>query len=357
MKNGTILIVEDQETNRKLLCRLFRDEYDLLEAADGKEAIEQLEAHRNEISAVLLDLIMPNVDGFGVLEYMIRYDYMGIMPVVMITGDTSTESKEKAFSLGVSDVVEKPYDPFAIRKRIQNLIELWMHKNKLEALVEQQTEKIREQNRKIQEMNYHIVDTLGTVVEFRNLESSKHIERVREFTRALVKCVAMCYPEYHLTDDDVDSIGYASAMHDIGKIAIPDDILLKPARLSDDERAVMQSHTLRGAEIIEHVLELDESTDYMRYSLEIARSHHERYDGQGYPDGLVGEQIPLSAQIVSVADVYDALVSERVYKAAYSKEEAYNMILNGECGVFNPKLINCLGIIREEFEHISDEYK
>ncbi|MCR5716742.1 MAG: response regulator [Lachnospiraceae bacterium] len=355
MKNGTILIVEDQDTNRKLLCRLFQDEYEVLEAVDGEEAIHQLEEHRDEISAVLLDIIMPKVDGFGVMEYMIRYDYMEEMPVVMITGDTAMETKEKAFSLGASDVVDKPYDPFVIRKRIRNLIELWAHKNQLEDLVDQQTKKIQEQNRRIKEMNYHIIDTLGTVVEFRNLESSNHILRVRELTKVLIKTVAMCYPEFGLTDEDIDNISYASAMHDIGKIAIPDKILLKPARLTDEERQVMQSHTLHGAEIIEHVLSEEDSNDYMRYSLEIARSHHERYDGKGYPDGLVGDQIPLSAQVVSIADVYDALVSERVYKGAYTSDEAYRMILNGECGVFNPKLINCFRLVREDFERLTAE--
>jgi putative two-component system response regulator len=354
MKKGVILVAEDEETNRKLLCRLFRDDYDVLEAADGEETIALIESQKDRISAVLLDLIMPNLDGFGVMEYMQKKDIMKKMPVVLITMDTSNSSKEKAFALGVSDVVEKPYDSYVIRKRIQNLIDLWMHKNQLEKLVEQQTEKILEQNHKIKDMNYRIYETLGTVVEFRNLESNRHILRVRELTRILITCLGKCYPEYGLTGEEIDNISYASALHDIGKIAIPDNILLKPGRLTDEEYAVMKTHTLLGSEILERVTVV-QNTDFMKYCEEIVRSHHEKYDGKGYPDGLVGDQIPISAQVVSLADVYEALVSDRVYKAAYSFEESYYMILSGDCGVYNPKLINSFKIVRRDFEKLIEQ--
>ena len=354
MKKGTILIVEDQETNRKLLCRLFQDDYDVLEAADGVEATEQLTAHGEEIAAVLLDIVMPRMDGFGVMEYMRKRENISQIPIVMITGDTSNTTKDKAFTLGASDVIDKPYDPYVIRKRISNLVELWMHKSKLEKLVAEQTAQIQEQNRRFRDMNYRIIDTLGTVVEFRNLETSQHISRVREFTKILAKCVAECYPEYELTETTIENISYASTMHDIGKIAIPDRILLKPGRLTKEEIEVMKTHTLHGSEIIDQITAV-EDTEYMRLCREIARSHHEKYDGNGYPDGLVGDDIPIAAQIVSVADVYDALVSERVYKDAYTKGEAYGMILNGDCGIFNPKIINCFKIVRNDFEITADK--
>ena len=345
----TILIVEDQDTNRKLLKHLFRDKYDTMEAADGQEAIDALKNHIDEISIVLLDIVMPKIDGFGVLDYMTTHEMIDKVPVVLITGETSIESKDKAFTYGASDVVEKPYDANIIRKRIANLIDLWEHKRSLEKLIEEQNKKIQAQNAELRKVNYHIIDTLGSVAEFRNLDTFHHVIHIREFTRILAKCLAECYPEYKLSLTDIEQISYASALHDVGKIQIPDRILNKPGSLTDDEYEVMKGHTLYGSEIIEHIT-APSNHEYLKYSKEIARSHHERYDGSGYPDHLVGDDIPIAAQIVGMADVYDTLCDERLYKAAYTPNEAYTMIMNGDCGVFNPKLIMCLRIVHSQFD-------
>lgn len=219
----------------------------------------------------------------------------------------------------------------------------------LEELVALQTSVLQKQAQELRRMNERIIETMSSVVEFRNLESGDHVRRVKDFTRILAGYAAALYPEYHLKQEDVDVIAAAAAMHDVGKIAISDVILLKPGRLTEEEFAIMKTHTLKGCEIIEMLEDIQES-EYGRASYEICRHHHERYDGKGYPDGLEGEDIPIAAQIVSVADVYDALVSERCYKSAYTPAQAYDMIMRGECGQFSPKLLSCLEKAREELE-------
>lgn len=219
----------------------------------------------------------------------------------------------------------------------------------LEELVALQTSVLQKQAQELRRMNERIIETMSNVVEFRNLESGDHVRRVKDFTRILAGYVARLYPEYHLNEEDVDVITAAAAMHDVGKIAISDAVLLKPGRLTEEEFAVMKTHTIKGCEIIDMLGDIQEG-DYGRTSYQICRYHHERYDGKGYPEGLKGEEIPIAAQIVSVADVYDALVSERCYKSAYTPAEAYNMIMRGECGQFSPKLLVCLEKAREEFE-------
>lgn len=219
----------------------------------------------------------------------------------------------------------------------------------LEELVALQTSVLQKQAQELRRMNERIIETMSNVVEFRNLESGDHVRRVKDFTRILAGYAAKLYPEYHLNEEDVDVITAAAAMHDVGKIAISDAILLKPGRFTEEEFEVMKTHTVKGCEIIEMLGDVQES-EYVRISYQICRYHHERYDGRGYPEGLKGEEIPIAAQIVSVADVYDALVSERCYKQAYTPAEAYDMIMRGECGQFSPKLLVCLEKAREEFE-------
>lgn len=356
MKKKKILIVDDMEVNRVILSKMFREEYEILQAENGLEAIDIISKEAKDIQVILLDIIMPKMDGFGVLSYLNDHDYIKEIPVIFITGDTSTDSQKKGYDFGVSDIIVKPFDVNIVRKRVHNLVELYVHKNRLEEIVEDQTLKIKEQNRKIQEMNFHIIDTLGTIVEFRNLESGNHILRVREFTTILATEVEKCFPEYGLTDESVAIISYAAAMHDVGKIAIPDNILLKPGRLTKEEFEVMKSHSERGGDIIERITAVADP-EYLKYCYEIARHHHEKYDGKGYPDGLKGDNIPIAAQIVSIADVYDALVSDRIYKSAYSDEEAFSMILKGECGVFNPKLLKCFVATKDQFARKAAELK
>lgn len=355
-----VLIVDDMEMNREMLTMILQDEYPVMQAEDGQQAVELLEKYNEDIVVVLLDLIMPKLDGYGVLEYISGQEWSGKIPVLVISGESSVEVERKCFTLGVSDFVRKPFDNVMVKKRVRNVVDHYSYKNNLEAKVEMQTETLKRQYRLLQQQaetlrqnNRQIIDILGTVVENRDLESGEHIQRVKGFTRILAMKAMEAYPEYGLTPEKAEIIADASALHDVGKIAIPDSILLKPARLTADEFEYMKSHTTRGAELLKKIKGAwDES--YGRTTYEICRHHHERYDGKGYPDGLAGEDIPISAQLVSIADVYDALVSERIYKKAFSKEEAFHMIVNGECGVFSPKLLECFRKSRAEFEALAD---
>ncbi len=352
MVRNTILVVDDQEVNRAILGLAFEEYDQVLEAENGEVAIEILKEKNQNIVVVLLDIVMPVIDGFGVLEYMNRTGLIHSIPVVLITGasDNDNELKGKGYEMGASDFVQKPFELNIVRKRVQNLIELYLYKNNLEEQVDIQARELQKKNRHLQQLNYHIIDTLGAMVEFRNRESGDHIYRVREYTRILLKMLRQLYEEYHFSDEMIEQISMASAMHDVGKIAISDTILLKPGRLTAEEFEIMKEHTVKGGEIIRQISAVEDK-GFLSYCYEIARSHHERYDGRGYPDGLVGDEIPISAQVVSVADVYDALVSDRVYKKAYSKEKAFEMILGGECGQFNPKLMECFAKARTQMEY------
>ncbi len=352
----TLLVVDDMEINRDILENIFSDSYKIIKAENGIEAIAMLNKHKDNICAVLLDIVMPEMDGFGVLDFMHKNGIDKVIPTVLITGDTSNESKQKGYSMGVSDVIEKPFDSQIVNTRINNIVELYKHKNGLEQLVDEQTAKIKHQADKIRTTNKKLWDTLGAIVEFRNHESGMHIYRVREFTRVLLEAVAANYPEYGLTDELIDAMAFASVMHDVGKINISDTILLKPGRLTDEEFEIMKTHTTKGSEIIDAVCDTDDEL-YFKFGRQIARSHHERYDGRGYPDGLSGDDIPLAAQIVAIADVYDALVSRRVYKPPFTPAEAFRMITNGECGQFNPKILDSLKIARPKFEELAKKLK
>lgn len=357
---NTVLVVDDMEINREILQEILQDEYHVILAEDGKKAMDELEKYQDKISVVLLDLIMPEMDGFAVLEKMKKRKLITRVPVMVISGETSSEVESRCFDYGVSDFITKPFNEFIVQKRVKNIVNLFSYQNELEDKVEKQTEMLRKQNRilklqmeKLKENNVRIIDILGNVVESRNLESGEHIKRVKEFTRILGMQLMQDYPEYSLTEEKVQMIAEASALHDVGKIAIPDNVLLKPGRLTEVEFELMKSHTTRGCDILNNIEGIWED-DYRKISYDICRHHHERYDGKGYPDRLQGDDIPISAQIVSVADVYDALVSERVYKDAYSKEQAFHMIINGECGVFSPKLLESFRHSRREFETLVD---
>ncbi|MBO5055876.1 MAG: response regulator [Lachnospiraceae bacterium] len=362
MEKDTILIIEDMEINRLLLAEIFKDEYKILEAANGKEGIKLFVENFSSIAVVLIDLVMPVMDGFQVLELLSKKDLLSKVPFVMITGEDSVEYEKRGYEYGVVDYIKKPYHPDVVKQMVKNVIELFKYKNQLETLVKSQTAKLEAQNellkkqaQKLRKMNEMLIDSMSNIVEFRNLESGQHVKRIREFTKCLGKAVMQLYPEYGITPEKLEIIGQASSMHDIGKIVIPDSILLKPGRLTPDEFEIIKSHTTKGAEMVEELLHLDDE-EFYNYCYDIARHHHERYDGKGYPDGLKGEEIGIAAQIVSLADVYDALVSERVYKAAYSVDEAYRMILNGECGTFSPKLLKAFSAVKSEFEALAKKY-
>lgn len=358
-----ILVVDDMELNRELLQEMLEDEYEVLQAVDGEMAIEMLSKQHEEIAGVLLDLVMPGLDGFDVLRIMNKEGWIDRIPVMIISGESATEVEVRCFDYGVSDFIQKPFTEQIVKKRVSNIVNLFSYHNSLEKRVEQQTLELKNQNRilhaqteRLKENNTKIIDILGNVVESRNLESGEHIKRVRGFTRILGYQMMKDFPEYKLTPEIVDLIAEASALHDVGKIAIPDNILLKPGKLTEEEFEVMKSHTTRGCEILDGIEGIWEE-DYRRTSYDICRHHHERYDGRGYPDHLKGEEIPISAQIVSIADVYDALVSERVYKGAFSLEEASRMIIEGECGTFSPKLLESFQNARELFEKFTGKKK
>lgn len=350
MDKMQILIVDDEEVNREILKGLFQSEYDILEASNGLEATKQIENSHN-IVLILLDIVMPVMGGFDVLNYLKENDLLEKFPVILITGETVLDSEEQAYSFGVADVIHKPFYPHIVKRRAQNIIELYLNKHHMEERIKEQEIAIMEKEKKIREGNEFMIDALSSVVEFRNLETGDHIRRIKYFTRILLKYLVKYFPKYGLTQQQVDEISRAAALHDIGKIGIPDSILLKPARLTAEEYEVMKTHTTIGCDILEK-FQREQSDEFYQYCYEICRYHHERWDGNGYPDHLAGEEIPISAHIVAIADVYDALVSPRVYKDVYANNIAYDMILNGECGQFSPDVIECFMLAKEDFFNI-----
>lgn len=355
MDKQQILIVDDEEINRAVLNEMFREEYDILEAENGQDAIFQIENNHN-IVLILLDVVMPVMNGFEVLKYMKEQELLEEIPVILITGESVRDSEDEAYTYGVADVMHKPFYPHIVRRRSKNIIELYQNKHNMEVRLKEQEEAIMEKEKEILENNEFMIDALSSVVEFRSAETGEHIRRIKYFTRIMLKYLMKYFPKYGLTQDQVDEIARASALHDIGKIGIPDAILLKPGRLTPEEFEIMKTHTTIGCDILEK-LRGNQSAGFYQYCYDICRYHHERWDGNGYPDHLVGDQIPISAQIVAVADVYDALVSPRVYKSAYANNIAYDMIMNGECGQFSPDVLECFELAKVDFFNIVEVIK
>ena len=356
-----VLIIDDMELNRDMLSVILEGEYEIEVAEDGDLGIQKLKVNKDEIVGVLLDLNMPNKNGYDVLSFMQQEKMIDRIPVLIISAESSSEAENRCLSMGVSDFIRKPFDSATVQRRVRNVVELFLHRNALESKVTSQMRTLQRQNElleaqalKLRENNEKIIDVLGEIVEGRSLESGQHIKCVKVFTEILAKWVAKIYPEYHLTPEKIRIIVAASALHDIGKIAIADNVLLKPGKLTIEEFEYMKTHTTRGCEMLERITNVWDEV-YSKASYEICRHHHERYDGRGYPDGLKGEEIPISAQLVSIADVYDALVSKRVYKGAFSKDEAFQMIMKGDCGIFNPKLLECFHEAKAEFEALADK--
>lgn len=362
MKRDTVLIFEDNAIDRAILTELFQADYKILEADNGKSGLALLNSHYQSIAIVLLDYLMPVMDGFAVLERLKDKNILNKIPFIMITGEDSSEVEKRGYEYGIVSYVKKPYQPEVVKQVVSNAIGWFQYKMELEVVVRKQNESIRKQNgiliqqaKKLKHLNEILIDSLSNIVEFRNLESKQHIKRIREFTLCLGKSMMKLYPECGLTPEQLDQIGWASSLHDIGKIAIPDNIILKPGKLTDDEFELIESHTTKGAEIILHSVRLNDKTIF-DYAYDIARHHHEKYDGKGYPDGLKGDEISIAAQLVSLADVYDAHVSKRVYKAAYEPDKAYQMIMGGHSGAFSPQLLKAFEEVRAEFESILAQY-
>ena len=351
-----ILIVDDMKFNRQILQDILQDDYEFLEADNGRLALALIEKYHKDLVAVLLDIVMPEVDGMQVLKVMAKKGYMDRLPVLTITGEQDIHLVEQCFDYGIADFIKKPFEGKMIKKRVDKIVNLYMQKDEYQSKYEQQAVALRNQYKLLQDQaeklrrsNENMIDMLGTMVEYRNVESNDHILRIKNMTRILAENMMKEFPECGLTKNNINTIVSASALHDVGKIAIPDSILLKPGRLTSQEYDYMKSHTIQGEVIIKSISDFWEK-EYVRYSLEICRHHHERYDGGGYPDGLKGDDIPLSAQIVSLADVFDGLTGERIYKEALAPEEAFRMILRGDCGVFSPKLLECFRNMYRELE-------
>ena len=335
-----LLIIDDSKTNRELLKAMLDHEYNVVEAAGGPEGIEILKAGEYDFAAVLLDIIMPGMDGFSVMENMRADSRMKDIPVIMISTEDNNSTIRKAYDLGVADYISRPFDSRIVYRRVSNVVRLYAKQRRLLELV---TENIQQKEKN----NQMMIGILSHIVEFRNGESGLHVLHINQITQMLLDNLVKKTDKYNLTWHDRYLIATASALHDIGKIGIPEEILNKPGRLTNEEFNIMKKHTVIGEEILKE-LEMYQDEQLVQIAMEICRSHHERYDGRGYPDGLIGEAIPISAQVVSVADVYDALTSERVYKKAYSHEKAMQMIIEGECGSFNPMLLECLIEIQDK---------
>ncbi len=364
MPDRSILIVDDNEINRGILGEIFKDKFMILEAGNGIEAMQIIEKQSDKLSAILLDIVMPEMDGYQVLEAMVKKGNLNeTIPVLMITADTSTEAERTSYQKSAADVIHKPFDPVIVDKRVERTVELYNHKKHLETQVDDQTRVLKKQflylkkqEERLRNSNEKVIDTIAAIVEFRNLESSYHLKRIKGFVRILGLTALNNFPELGLTPHMLDVITQASAMHDIGKISVPDSILLKPGRLNNEEFELMKSHTTRGCEIIEMLRDVQDK-EFYEMCLDICRHHHERYDGGGYPDGLKGEENSIGAQLTAIADVYDALVSDRVYKSAYPMDKAFDMIKDGECGVFSNKILACFEFARPDMEKLVNDTK
>ena len=329
-----ILIVDDSDMNRALLDDILSENFEIIEAKNGMEAMAIMHEHNAEISLMLLDIVMPHMDGFEVLAMMNKQGWIQSTPVIMISSENGGAYIDRAYDLGAVDYINRPFDERTVRHRVMSNFLLAMRQSEMQDLLsDQMFEKEKD--------NSLMIEILSNIVEFRNGESGLHVLHVHAITETILKQLVKKTDKYELSDKDIRLIATASALHDIGKIAIPSEILNKPGRFTPEEYEIMKTHTTEGAGMLENIpFRKDEKL--VKISYEICRWHHERYDGDGYPDGLVGDEIPIAAQVVALADVYDALTSERVYKPVIPHEEAVDMILNGECGTFNPLLLECL---------------
>ena len=345
-KRQKILIVDDAKLNRDILKEILGDTYNYLEAENGNQAIEMI-GENIGIDLMLLDINMPQMNGFEVLEIMKRSQCIAETPVIMISSEDAVDTMRKAYELGITDYITRPFDSVIVKKRVQNTLGLYTNQKHLINVVYNQVYE-KEENNNI------MIRIMSNILGSRNSESREHILHIKTATEMMLRQLVKVTDDYPLTEADIALITTASSLHDIGKIRIPEEILNKPGRLTDEEFKIMKKHSELGAAIIKD-MDFPQDHPLVHTAWEICRWHHERWDGKGYPDGLKGEEIPISAQVVSIVDVYDALTSKRVYKPPYSHEKAVDMILNGECGKFNPDIIECLKNCHMELKDILDK--
>ena len=339
-KRQTILIVDDSKFNRDILKEILGEKYNYLEAENGNQAIQMI-GENIGIDLMLLDINMPQMNGFEVLEIMKRSQCIEETPVIMISSEESVDTMREAYEMGITDYITRPFDSVIVKKRVQNTLSLYANQNHLvNVVVDQIYEK--------EDNNNIMIRILSSILGSRNSESREHILHIKTATEMMLRQLIKITDVYHLTEADIALITTASSLHDIGKIYIPEEILNKPGRLTDEEFKIMKTHSELGADMIQD-MHLPQEKPLVHTAWEICRWHHERWDGKGYPDGLKGEEIPISAQVVSIADVYDALTSERCYKKAFDHDTAIKMILDGQCGQFNPILLKCLKELSPRF--------
>ncbi len=358
-----ILVADNAEMNKSILHEVFSPQYEILQTGNSEMTVKYLTQYRSEISIVLISENIARSFQRDVVQSLASQKFFDGIPVILILNHSDfVHARLQGIELPYSDVISSPVNPYVIQKRVANLVELYSHKTQLEQLIQKQTAKILSQNkalklqqRKINTINNDMLDTLSTVIEYRDVESGRHIHRIRKFTEVMLRALAERYPKYHMTEEKINLITSASSLHDIGKIAIPDSILLSPRRLNQSEFDIMKQHTIKGCELLNQ-LDFVKRNEYFSYCYDICRYHHEKFDGKGYPDGLIGHQIPIWAQVVSVADCYDALTSERPYKPAYSHETAVEMIRSGACGAFSEEMMDCFGAVLSDFKRLAAEY-
>lgn len=361
--SNKILVVDDLKFNRILLKNLLEGDYEIIEAENGQEALDIIADEKDNICAVMLDLSMPVMSGTEFLKIANKNNYIDLFPILVVTAEQEMDMVQECFDYGISDFIRKPVNTEFVKSRVDRLVQLYRDKNRFKQQAERSTSTVtnqykmlQSQSTKLKETNDKIMRLFGTVVEYRNLEAGNHIIRIREYTKVLAQYIANDYPEYGLTPQIIDIMGTVSMLHDLGKIMISDSILLKPGKLANEEFEIMKSHSIHGYDIVGSAVDAWDE-EYLRLGKEITRWHHEKYDGNGYPDKLVGEDIPISAQIVSLADCYESLTTDSAYREAYSLDEAYHMIRKGDCGVFSPKLLIAFAQAQEEFERIAKELK
>lgn len=345
---SSILIIDDDAINREILKDIFSSFYSIEEAENGKAGLEKLLARKDDICAVLLDFFMPEMNGLEVLHFLHDADLTRQIPVFLITAENSLPIMKEAYELGVMDVIGKPVTPYIVIRRVQSVIELFQARRRLSSTVEQQKEELLLRAQRIIELNQGMLEALATAIEFRDGESGEHVRRIHDITEFIFGNTEL---GKGLTPEDIEHIALASAMHDVGKIAIPDAILTKPGKLTPEEYEIMKSHSAQGALLLEKIPQLREHPVY-EYAHDIARHHHERWDGRGYPDGLKGDECSIWSQVVALVDVYDALISKRVYKDSFTPELALKMIADGQCGMFNPWLLKVFFAVEPEIRRI-----
>ena len=345
----TLLLVGGAASDRESLRSIFEEKFYILEAENGPQGALLLRQNSAYIVAVVADLPLSHREALRLLVESASGAGQDNIPVIALIPDTNAQDDEEyAFILGATDVVKKPYATYTIRRRVQIMVDLYLHQHDLERMAALQRETIRQNHQTM-------IDTLSSIIEYRSAESGNHVLRLRRFTNVLLHNLAQTFPEYGLDDTSIDIITSAAALHDIGKISIPDSILNKPGKLTDGEYLAIQAHTTIGSQMVDGLRGMGD-VNFLRYVYNITLYHHERYDGSGYPKGLVGDEIPICAQVVGLTDAYDALTTPRVYKPAYPHDTAVNMILNGECGAFSPKLLECFKRVRNEFRELAQRY-